>query len=81
MNVDASALSALLIAAAAFVTAMGTLAQARSRAQRVEIRGRRKKDLATGRYINRLEQTLADRDIPLPKKPDDLVAAEEADWA
>ena len=46
---DASALSALLIAAAAFVTAMGTLAQARSRAQRVELRGRRKKDVAVSR--------------------------------
>lgn len=78
---DASALSALLIAAAAFVTAMGTLAQARSRAQRVELRGRRKKDLATSRYCYDLEQALSSHGIDIPAKRQDLIEAEKSDWA
>ena len=78
---DASALSALLIAAAAFVTAMGTLAQARSRAQRVELRGRRKKDVATARYVYDLEQALSSHGIDLPAKRKDLIDSEKEDWA
>ena len=72
MNVDASALSALLIAAAAFVTAMGTLAQAKSRAQRAETRMLRKENLiyAADNYL--LRKKLADNGIPVPPKPKGL---------
>lgn len=78
MSMDAGTLSALLIGAASLVGWMVTQTQARSRAQRIELRTRRARDLLRGRYINRLELVLSDRDIPLPIKPEGLVEQDEA---
>jgi hypothetical protein len=75
---DAGTLTALLIGASSLIGWMVTQTQARSRAQRVELRARRARDLLRGRYINRLEQVLSDRDMPLPIKPEGLIEQDEA---
>lgn len=77
---DAGTLSALLIGAASLVGWMVTTTQARSRAQRAELRGRRKRDLLKDRYLYLLEEALARRNLPLPAKPPGLDKAEGEEW-
>jgi len=77
---DAGTLSALLIGAASLVGWMVTTTQARSRAQRAELRGRRKRDLLKDRWIYLLEESLAKHNLPTPTKPPGLDKAEGEDW-
>ncbi|MGV8973204.1 MAG: hypothetical protein ACOH10_12855 [Rhodoglobus sp.] len=76
---DAGTLSALLIGAASLIGWMVTQTQARSRAQRTELRGRRKRALLAERYIFRLEHALSGSDQPLPDKPEGY-EDESDDW-
>lgn len=80
MNVDGNYISTLLIGAAGVVGWLYTQTQARAKAQRAELRWRRKMDLAKDRYLYRLERTLAAIDMELPPKPEELVEAEETSW-
>jgi hypothetical protein len=78
--VDAGTLSALLIGAASLVGWLTTQSQARSRAQRLELRGRRSRDLLKDRYLYALEESLAKRNLDLPTKPAGLEKAEGEEW-
>ena len=80
MKMDAGTISALFIAAASLAGWMVTQAQARSRAQRTELRARRSRDLLKDRYLYRLEQALAGRDMTLPDKPEGLDLKEGEEW-
>jgi len=78
--VDPATISALLISVASLVGWMVTQTQARNKAQRAELRGRRKHSLLADQYMFRLESLLAQRDIPLPAKPEGLDPEEGEDW-
>lgn len=79
MTIDASTLSALLVGLATLVTWLATQANARSKAQRRELRSLRQDELARRRYIHRLEAGYADRDLPLPVKPDGYPSEDDDD--
>lgn len=80
MTLDGTAISALLISIASLVGWMVTQTQARSKAQRAELRGRRRHSLLADQYMYRLEHKLSEKDIPLPAKPDGLDPEEGEDW-
>lgn len=77
---DPTAISGLLIGVASLVGWMVTQTQARNKAQRAELRGRRKHALLADKYIWRLEHKLSEIDVALPKKPDGLELEEGEDW-
>lgn len=77
---DPATISAILIGAASLIGWMVTQTQARNKAQRAELRGRRKHSLLADQYMYRLEHKLSERDIPLPPKPDGLELEEGEDW-
>lgn len=77
---DPAIITSLLIGAASLIGWMVTQTQARSKAQRSELRGRRKHSLLADQYMFRLETALAQRDIPLPTKPEGLDPEEGEDW-
>lgn len=79
-DLDTGTISALLIGAASLVGWLVTQTQARSRAQRSELRWRRKRGLLQDRYIYRLEQGYAELDRPLPEKPEGLENEEGDEW-
>lgn len=72
VSLDAGTLSAIFIGAASLVGWLVTQAQARSRANRAELRWRRRQDGLKDRYVARLEYALNTRDIELPEKPEGL---------
>jgi hypothetical protein len=78
--VDPATISALLISVASLVGWMVTQTQARNKAQRAELRARRKHSLLADQYMFRLESALAQRDIPFPAKPEGLDPEEGEDW-
>lgn len=80
-------ISAILISAMTVIGWLVTQTQAKSKAQRqevrdqrIEIRGRRKHSLLADQYMFRLETALSKKDIPLPPKPEGLDLKEGADW-
>jgi hypothetical protein len=77
---DPATISGLLIGAASLVGWMVTQTQARNKAQRAELRGRRRHSLLADQYMYRLEHKLSERDIPLPPKPEGLDLEEGEDW-
>lgn len=77
---DPTAISGLLIGVASLVGWMVTQTQARNRAQRAELRGRRQHSLLSDQYVFRLESVLAQRDIPFPPKPEGYDKEEGEDW-
>lgn len=77
---DPTAISGLLIGVASLVGWMVTQTQARNKAQREELRARRRHSLLADQYMFRLESTLAQRDIPFPTKPEGLDPEEGEDW-
>lgn len=70
MTIDASLLGSLLIGLAALVGWLVKQANESSKQQRKDVRRLRSSDLSRRRYIHRLEASLADRDLPLPDKPE-----------
>lgn len=72
VSLDAGTISAIFIGAASLVGWLVTQAQARSRANRRELRWRRRQDGLKDRYVARLEYALNTRDIELPEKPEGL---------
>lgn len=77
---DPTAISGLLIGVASLVGWMVTQTQARNKAQRAELRGRRRHSLLADQYMFRLEEQLSKRDIQLPPKPPGLDPEEGEDW-
>ena len=77
---DPTAVSSIMIGVSSLVVWMVTQTQARNKAQRSELRGRRKHSLLADQYIFRLEEQLSKRDIPLPLKPIGLDPEEGEDW-
>jgi hypothetical protein len=79
---DASTLSALLIGAASLVGWMVTQTQARSRAQRDELRRRRRLDILRIKYTGQLEEEMTRRNpnMSLPVKPKGLAELEREAW-
>ena len=67
---DAGNVSALLIGSTSLIGWLVVQTQARSRAQRAELRDRRRRALLADRYIFRLEQKLGRIGKTLPDKPD-----------
>lgn len=80
MILETGTFSALFIAAASLAGWLVTQSQARSRAQRTELRARRSRDLLKDRYLYRLEHVLASHDLPLPAKPEGLELKEGEEW-
>lgn len=72
VSLDAGTLSAIFVGAASLIGWLVTQAQARSRANRAELRWRRRQDGLKTRYVARLEYALDTRDIALPDKPEGL---------
>lgn len=77
---DPTAISGILIGVASLVGWMVTQTQARNKAQRSELRGRRRHSLLADQYMFRLETELSKRDITLPLKPEGLDPDEGEDW-
>jgi len=77
LGMDAGQISVLLISLTSLLGWIITQTQARSRAIRKELRFRRTTDMMKDRYIYRLEQALAVKDLPLPEKPDGWDQIEE----
>lgn len=79
-DMDAGTITTLFIAAASLAGWMVTQTQARSKAQRTELRARRSRDLLKDRYLYRLERALSQNDQPLPEKPAGLDLKEGEEW-
>jgi len=79
---DASTLSAILIGAASLVGWMVTQTQARSRAQRDELRRRRRLDILRIKWAGILEEEMTRRNpnMSLPTKPKGLEELERETW-
>jgi hypothetical protein len=70
MHLEAGTASALLIGATSLIGWLVLQTQSHSRAQRMELRARRRHALLAERYIFRLEHDLAKMGKTLPDKPD-----------
>lgn len=70
----------VVVGVAALVGWLVTQTQARAKAQREELRWRRKSGNLNARYIYRLEQALSAKDIPLPEHPEGWDEMEANQW-
>jgi len=68
--VDAGSISAFLIGTTSLIGWLVVQTQSHSRAQRLELRARRRHALLADRYIFRLEHDIARTGKALPDKPD-----------
>ena len=68
-RVDAGSISALLIGTTSLIGWLVLQTQARTRAQRLELRARRRHALLADRYVFRLEAHITKTGRPLPEKP------------
>lgn len=77
---DATALGGLIASASTLVLILLNQISARSKAQRLELRGRRSLDVLRIRYIADLEEDAARHRRPPLVKPKGLAELEEEDW-